>query len=99
MKNGAKLSLDTLLEEYELEFEDTSVNPEVATLTILYDDMLRMLQLRKPEDVPIFEMLYDGISQHAIPKQLGKRESTVEYMIKSMRQILQQTVTSEDLEI
>ena len=47
----------------------------------------------------IFEMLYDGKSQYAIAELIGKPQTTVNYMVKRMRTILQRHIGREDLGI
>lgn len=98
MKEGATLSLEAFFEENELEFEDASANQCETLLTaMLFEDLLDKLRKLAPELTPIFEMLYDGKSQYAIAELIGKPQTTVNYMIKRMRMILQQQVNREDL--
>jgi len=98
MKEGASLSLEAFFEENELEFEDASANQCETILTaMLFEDLLDKLRQLAPELAPIFEMLYDGKSQYAIAELIGKPQTTVNYMIKRMRMILQQQVNREDL--
>jgi hypothetical protein len=98
MKEGATLSLDVFFEENELEFEDASANQCETILTaMLFEDLLDKLRQLAPELTPIFEMLYDGKSQYAIAELIGKPQTTVNYMIKRMRRILQQQINREDL--
>jgi DNA-directed RNA polymerase specialized sigma24 family protein len=98
MKEGATLSLEAFFEENELEFEDASANQCETILTaMLFEDLLDKLSQLAPELTPIFEMLYDGKSQYAIAELIGKPQTTVNYMIKRMRMILQQKVNREDL--
>ncbi len=98
MKEGATLSLEAFFEENELEFEDASANQCETILTaMLFEDLLDKLRKLAPELTPILEMLYDGKSQYAIAELIGKPQTTVNYMIKRMRMILQQQVNREDL--
>ena len=98
MKEGAALSLEAFFEENELEFEDVSANQCETILTaMLFEDLLEKLHQQAPDLTPIFEMLYDGKSQYAIAELIGKPQTTVNYMIKRMRMILQQQVNREDL--
>lgn len=98
MKEGATLSLEAFFEENELEFEDASANQSETILTaMLFEDLLDKLRQLAPELTPIFEMLYDGKSQYAIADLIVKPQTTVNYMIKRMRTILQQQVNREDL--
>ena len=98
MKEGTTLSLEAFFEENELEFEDTSANQCDTVLTaMLFEDLLDKLRQLAPELTPIFEMLYDGKSQYVIAELIGKPQTTVNYMIKRMRMILQQQVNREDL--
>ena len=100
MKEGATLSLEAFFEENELEFEAAyAIQCETILTAMLFDDLLDKLRQLAPELAPIFEMLYDGQSQYAIAKLIGKPQTTVNYMIKRMRMILQQHVGREDLEI
>lgn len=97
MKDGAALSLDAFYEETKLEFEEPSANQCDAVLTaILFEDLLEKLKLQAPDLAPLFEMLYDGKSQHAIGKLIGKQQSTLNYKVKRLREILQQYVDKED---
>lgn len=98
MKSGAPLSLDYFYEKTELEFEEPSANQCDTILTaMIFEDLLGIVKQQDPSLVPIFEMLYDGKSQHAIAELIGKRQSTVNYMVKCLREILQQYVNREDL--
>lgn len=98
MKDGAPLSLESFFEETELEFEDVSSNQcETIITAMLFEDLLDKLRQLAPEFVPIFEMLYDWKSQHTIAEIIGKPQTTVNYMIKRMRTILQQQVNRDDL--
>ena len=98
MKDGAALSLDAFYEKTELEFEEPSANQCDAVLTaMLFEDLLEKLQQQAPDLAPIFKMLYDGKSQHAISKLIGMRQSTLNYKVKCLRKILQQHVSREDL--
>lgn len=98
MKDGAPLSLESFFEETELEFEDPAANQCETILTaMIYEDLLECLRNQAPELVPIYKMLYDRKSQYAIAKLIGKPQTTVNYMIKRMRMILQQEVNREDL--
>ena len=98
MKNGALLSLESFFEETELEFEDVSANQCDAILTaMLFEDLIEKLHQQAPDLASIFEMLYDGRSQYAIAELIGKPQTTINYMIKRMRMILQQQVNREDL--
>ncbi len=100
MKDGAPLSLESFFEETELEFEDPDANQYEAILTaMLFEDLLEKLHSQAPELAPIFEMLYDGKSQYAIAELIGKPQTTVNYMVKRMRTILQQHIDREDLGI
>lgn len=98
MKDGAPLSLDSFYEKTELEFEEPSANQCDAVLTaMLFEDLLESLRSQAPDLAKIFEMLYDGKSQYAIAELIDKPQSTVNYMIKRIRTILQQQVNREDL--
>lgn len=98
MKEGAALSLDAFFEETKLEFEEPSANQCDAVLTaIIFEDLLEKLKQQAPDLAPLFEMLYDGKSQHEIGKLIGMRQSTVNYKVKRLRQILQQHVDKEDI--
>ena len=98
MKEGATLSLDAFFEENAFEFEDTEADEcEIILTAMLFEDLLDKLRQQAPELTPIFEMLYDGKSQYAIAELIGKPQTTVNYMIKRMRTILQQHVSHEDL--
>ena len=98
MKDGAPLSLESFFEETELEFKDPDANQCEAILTaMLFEDLLEKLHQQAPDLASIFEMLYDGKSQYAIAELIGKPQTTVNYMIKRMRLILQQHVINEDL--
>jgi hypothetical protein len=98
MKDGAALSLDAFYEKTELEFEEPSANQCDAVLTaMLFEDLLGIVKQQDPSLAPIYELLYDGKSQHAIGKLIDKRQSTVNYMVKRIREILQQHVDQEDL--
>lgn len=100
MKEGAPLSLESFFEETELEFEDHDANQCEAILTaMLFEDLLEKLHQQSPDLASIFEMLYDGKSQYAIAELIGKPQTTVNYMVKRMRTILQQHVGREDLGI
>lgn len=98
MKEGATLSLDAFFEENELEFEDVSTNHFETILTaMLFEDLLEKLHQQAPDLASIFEMLYDVKSQYPIAELIGKPQTTVNYMIRRMRMILQQQVNREDL--
>ena len=98
MKDGAALSLDAFYEKTELEFEEPSANQcDVILTAMLFEDLLEKLQQQAPDLAPIFKMLYDGKSQHAISKLIGMRQSTLNYKVKCLRKILQQHVSREDL--
>lgn len=98
MKEGATLSLEAFFEDNELEFEDASANKCETILTaMLFEDLLDKLRQLAPALTSIFEMLYDGKSQYAIAEIIGKPQTTVNYMIKRMRMILQQQVNREDI--
>ena len=100
MKDGAPLSLESFFEETELEFDDPDANQCEAILTaMLFEDLLEKLHQQAPDLASIFEMLYDGKSQYAIADLIGKPQTTVNYMVKRMRIILQQQVGREDLGI
>ena len=100
MKDGAPLSLESFFDETELEFEDPDANQCEAILTaMLFEDLLENLHKQAPDLASIFEMLYDGKSQYAIAELIGKPQTTVNYMVKRMRTILQQHVGREDLGI
>jgi len=100
MKEGATLSLEAFFEENELEFEDASANQCETILTaMLFEDLLEKLHQQAPDLSSIFEMLYDGKSQYGIAELIGKPQTTVNYMIKRMRMILQQHVSRENLGI
>lgn len=100
MKDGAPLSLESFFEETELEFEDPDANQCEAILTaMLFEDLLEKLHSQAPELASIFEMLYDGKSQYAIAELIGKPQTTVNYMVKRMRTILQRHIGREDLGI
>ena len=100
MKDGAPLSLESFFEETELEFEDPDANQCEAILTaMLFEDLLEKLHSQAPELASIFEMLYDGKSQYAISELIGKPQTTVNYMVKRMRTILQRHIGREDLGI
>lgn len=98
MKDGAPLSIESFFEETELEFEDPEANRCEAILTaMLFEDLLDKLRQQSPDLANIFEMLYDGKSQYAIAELIGKPQTSINYMIKSIRKILQQHVDREDL--
>ena len=98
MKDGAPLSLESFFEETELEFEDASANQcETILSAMLFEDLLDNLRQLAPELTPIFEMLYDGQSQYAIAELIGKPQTTVNYMVKRMRSILQHDVSRDDI--
>jgi hypothetical protein len=98
MKEGATLSLDAFFDENASEFEDTEANECATILTaMLFKDLIGSLRSKAPELAPIFEMLYDGKSQYVIAELIGKPQTTVNYMIKRMRTILQQQVSREDI--
>ncbi len=100
MKDGAPLSLEYFFEETELEFEDPDANQcEVILAAMLFEDLLEKLHQQAPDLASIFEMLYDGKSQHTIAELIGKPQTTVNYMVKRMRMILQQHVGRKDLGI
>lgn len=98
MKEGATLSIEAFFEENELEFEDASANQcETILSAMLFEDLLDKLRQLAPELTPLFEMLYDGQSQYAIAELIGKPQTTVNYMVKRMRSILQHDVSRDDL--
>ncbi len=98
MKDGAPLSIESFFEKTEFEFEDPEANRCDAILTaMLFEDLLDKLQQQAPDFASIFEMLYDGKSQYAIAELIGKPQTSVNYMIKRIRKILQQHVDREDL--
>ena len=99
MKDGAPLSLESFFEETELEFEDADANQCEAILTaMLFEDLFESLRNQAPELAPIFEMLYDGKSQRTIATIIDKPQSSLNYMIKRMKKILQQHISRDDLE-
>ena len=90
----------TFFDETELEFEDPDANQCEAILTVmLFEDLLEKLHQQSPDLASIFEMLYDGKSQYAIAELIGKPQTTVNYMVKRMRTILQRHIGREDLGI
>lgn len=98
MKDGAALSLESFFEENGLEFEDASTTQCETILTaMLFEDLLEKLRQLAPELTPIFEMLYDGKSQYAIAELIDKPQTSVNYLIKRMRTILQQHISRDDL--
>ena len=98
MKEGATLSIEAFFEENELEFEDASANQcEIILSAMLFEDLLDKLRQLAPELATIFEMLYDGKSQRTIATIIGKPQTTVNYMVKSMRSILQHDVSLDEL--
>ena len=98
MKEGATLSIEAFFEKNELEFEDASANQcETILSAMLFEDLLDNLRQLARELTPIFEMLYDGQSQYAIAELIGKPQTTVNYMVKRMRSILQHDVSRDDL--
>ena len=98
MKDGAPLSLESFFEETEREFEDPDANQCEAILTaMLFEDLFESLRNQAPELAPIFEMLYDGKSQHTIAHLMNKPQSSVNDMVKRMRAILQQRISRDDL--
>ena len=98
MKDGAPLSLESFFEETALEFEDPDANQCEAILTaMLFEDLLKKLYSQAPELATIFEMLYDGKSQHTIAHLMNKPQSSVNDMVKRMRAILQQRISRDDL--
>lgn len=98
MKDGAPLSLESFFEETELEFEDPDANQCEAILTaMLFEDLLESLRNQAPELAPIFEMLYDGKSQRTIATIIDKPQSSLNYMIKRMKKIIQQHISRDDL--
>ena len=98
MKEGATLSIEAFFSKNELEFEDASANQcETILSAMLFEDLLDKLRQLAPELTPIFEMLYDGQSQYAIAELIGKPQTTVNYMVKRMRSLLQHDVSRYDL--
>ena len=98
MKEGAALSLDSFYEENAFEFEDPAANQcEIILTAMLFEDLLESLRNKAPELAPIFEMLYDGKSQRTIANLINKPQSSVNYMVKRMRTILQQHINRDDL--
>lgn len=98
MKDGAPLSLDSFYEETELEFEELSANQlDIIITDFFLDDLIEMLHQQNPDFAVIFKMLYDEKTQREIAKLIDKPQTTVNYMIKCIRKILQQHVDREDL--
>ena len=65
---------------------------------MLFEDLFESLRNQAPELAPIFEMLYDGKSQRTIATIIDKPQSSLNYMIKRMKKILQQHISRDDLE-
>jgi hypothetical protein len=98
MKAGAPLSLESFFEETKLEFEDTSANQCETILTaMLFEDLLEILRKKAPDLSSIFEMLYDEKSQYAIAELINKAQTSVNYLIKRLRTLLQQNISRDDL--
>ena len=99
MKDGAPLSLESFFEETELEFEaPDAIQCEAILTAMLFEDLFESLRNQAPELAPIFEMLYDGKSQRTIATIIDKPQSSLNYMIKRMKKILQQHISRDDLE-
>ena len=98
MKDGAPLSLESFFEETELEFEaPDAIQCEAILTAMLFEDLFESLRNQAPELAPIFEMLYDGKSQRTIATIIDKPQSSLNYMIKRMKKILQQHISRDDL--
>jgi len=97
MKDGQPLSLDAFYEETEYEVPDDSQSIRNIDAGLLFEQLLELLKKQSPELAHIFAEMYNGSGQREIEREMGIAHGTMTDMVKRMRDILQQSVTREDI--
>ena len=97
MKAGQPLSIDELKDKNEFELPDDRQSARSIDAELLFKQLLALLEKQAPRLTHIFAEMYNGAGQREIERKLGIAHGTMTYMVKEMREILQQFVTRDDI--
>ncbi len=97
MRDGQPYTLEEFYDKTESEPSDGSQGINKVETEILFEQLLSLLEKQASELAHIFEEMYNGTGQREIERELGIAHGTMTDMVKRMREILQQSVSREDI--